>query len=89
MTDELYRRTSRLCSIEVLDSRLRAAVLAAAEVEHLDEALETLIACVETHSVPRRRPGLLTHVMGRGLRPAQWDDYSPRRGAGRRDSHRR
>ncbi|SBT89788.1 hypothetical protein GA0115233_101242 [Streptomyces sp. DI166] len=68
MPYELYRRTSRLCSIEALDSRLRAAVLAAAEVEHLDEALETLIACVETHSVPRRRPGLLTHVMGRGLR---------------------
>ncbi|MFF7213744.1 hypothetical protein ACFZAU_24925 [Streptomyces sp. NPDC008238] len=62
MPEQLYARTSRGCTVGDLDSRLRTAVLATAETELLGDVAAAATACVETRSVPRRRPGVLARL---------------------------
>ncbi|MDX2819033.1 hypothetical protein ABZ312_43780 [Streptomyces sp. NPDC006207] len=64
MPEQLFDRTSRGCTFEDLDSRLRTAILAVAETELLGDAASTAVAGVETRSVPRRRPGVFARLLG-------------------------
>ncbi|MFD8073416.1 hypothetical protein ACFV3E_12270 [Streptomyces sp. NPDC059718] len=66
MPEQLFDRTSRGCTVEDLDSRLRTTILAVAETELLGDAASAAIACVETRSVPRRRPGVFARLLGDG-----------------------
>ncbi|MGI5372673.1 hypothetical protein ACQEV2_00015 [Streptomyces sp. CA-251387] len=66
MPEQLYDRTSRACAIGDLDPRLRTMLLAAAETELLSDVEATAVGCVETRSVPRRRPGVFARLLGGG-----------------------
>ncbi|MFE0629280.1 hypothetical protein ACFW3D_20260 [Streptomyces sp. NPDC058864] len=66
MPEQLFDRASRGCTVEDLDSRLRTTILAVAETELLGDAASAAIACVETRSVPRSRPGVFARLRGGG-----------------------
>jgi hypothetical protein len=66
MPEPLYDRTSRLCAWDDLDPPLRAALQAEAETELLGDVAAVLVGCVETRSMPRRRPGVLSRLLGGG-----------------------
>ncbi|MDQ0956583.1 hypothetical protein QFZ66_000461 [Streptomyces sp. B4I13] len=66
MPDQLYDRTSRRCALDALDPPLRAALLAEAELQRLGDLSAVVTACVETRSVPRRRRGALSRLLGGG-----------------------
>lgn len=66
MPEQLYDRTSRGCTFEDLDSRLRTAMLAVADPELLGDVAAAAVACAETRSVPRRRPGVFGRLLGGG-----------------------
>ncbi|MFE2538865.1 hypothetical protein [Actinacidiphila glaucinigra] len=69
MPEQLFDRTSRGCTVEDLDSRLRTALLAVAETELLGDAASAAVACVETRSVPRHRPGVFARLLGGAPQP--------------------
>ncbi|MFJ9917495.1 hypothetical protein [Actinacidiphila glaucinigra] len=64
MPEQLFDRASRGCTVEDLDSRLRTTILALAGTELLGDAASAAVACVETRSVPRRRPGVFARLLG-------------------------
>ncbi|MCX4904371.1 hypothetical protein [Streptomyces sp. NBC_00878] len=66
MPDQLYDAASRRCAFEELDPQSRNAMLAEAETQLLGDIAEFAIGCVETHSVPRRRPGVFTRLLSGG-----------------------
>ncbi|MFJ2234963.1 hypothetical protein [Streptomyces sp. NPDC087859] len=64
MPEHLYDRASRACAIDDLDPRLCATILAAAETELLGNVAAIALGCVETRSVPRRRPSFSARLFG-------------------------
>ncbi|MFD3452025.1 hypothetical protein ACFWVC_07560 [Streptomyces sp. NPDC058691] len=67
MAEQLYDRSSRECAVGHLDARLRTAVLAEAESRLLGDVAATVVCCVETRSVPRRRTGFARLLGGKAL----------------------
>ncbi|MCC3314113.1 hypothetical protein [Nocardia africana] len=63
---QLYARTSIMSSVERLDSTVRAAITAHAEVNSLGDVLTSATTVCETRSVRLYRNGLLAKVTGSG-----------------------